>query len=382
MKKSFTHSPLRQAIAGATLASSLMLSSFATASENSTSYLIQGNEVSVLKAAIVRVGGEVTHELDLINAVGAELTQSQYKILMQMKGLRLMNDQPVGIESAGSTETVRDEFTIKSYAENAGSTNWLGDWAEINDGGGAASGNVFVADRKGRLHLKRADRGVERAVYLPTNSQATLTLEAKRARLTSADQFMMVQVSDDGGINWHTLGEIAGPTNDSDLLPYSYDISTYATPDTMVRLFTSNGMNGDTKIWVDNVQIEYSSDSVSTEIVETFFDTFNSADFSGNNGTLTFLGDWQELNDDNHPANGHVKITDRLTIAESNNGAQRSADLSAGIGAKLSFDYKRVALDNENDYVTLEVSTDGTTWHQLDRLSGPDNGQRLPFYSI
>ena len=51
-------------------------------------------------------------------------------------------------------------------------------------------------------------------------------------------------------------------------------------------------------------------------------------------------------------------------------------DLSSGSGAVLSFDYRRQALDNENDYITLEISADGgDTWTELDRFAGPDNDE-------
>ena len=227
--------------------------------------------------------------------------------------------------------------------------------------------------RKGYLHLKRPDRGVERGVYLPSGSQATLSLDAKRSNLVAADQFISVQVSSDGGINWYTLGEIGGAAHDAGMLSYSYDISDFASPDTMVRLFTSNGMNGNTKIWIDSLEIAYSADTVSTDIVETVFDTFSTADFAGNNGTQNWLGAWQELNDDGNPASGFVRVDNQLVISERSNGVQRSADLSLGTGATLSFDYRRQALDVATDYISLEVSSDGILWQELDRFSGPDN---------
>ena len=75
--------------------------------------------------------------------------------------------------------------------------------------------------------------------------------------------------------SWTELGRIQGPDNDADLLPYSFDISSYASPDTMVRLATSDAMDGNTRIWFDNVQVEYTSDVVSTEVVEYVQDTFD-----------------------------------------------------------------------------------------------------------
>ena len=52
-----------------------------TASEPTTSVLVQGSNVSSVAAAVRAVGGEVTHELGIINAVGAQLTQDQIRRL-------------------------------------------------------------------------------------------------------------------------------------------------------------------------------------------------------------------------------------------------------------------------------------------------------------
>jgi hypothetical protein len=67
-------------------------------------------------------------------------------------------------------------------------------------------------------------------------------------------------------------------------------------------------------------------------------------------------------------------------------GVQREADMSGAAAATLSFDYKRVALDSLDDYVTVEISASGATgpWTELDRFEGAadDSGYQPVSYDI
>lgn len=53
-------------------------------------------------------------------------------------------------------------------------------------------------------------------------------------------------------------------------------------------------------------------------------------------------------------------------------GVQREADLSAYTEAALRFICRRQSLDNSNDYVTIEISSNGgSSWTEIDRIEGP-----------
>lgn len=120
--------------------------------------------------------------------------------------------------------------------------------------------------------------------------------------------------------------------------------------------------------------------SVLTAQAETVLDNFDSAVYTSNNGTQNWSTDWIELNEADGAAAGDVAITTdsgdtRLQIkskgAGSGEGVQREADLSGANAATLSFVYRRQALDNANDYVSIEVSGDGgNLWIELDRFTG------------
>ena len=112
---------------------------------------------------------------------------------------------------------------------------------------------------------------------------------------------------------------------------------------------------------------------------ETMLDNFNSAVYTGNNGTQNWSTDWLEINEADGAANGDIRVRSnsgdtRLQIKDNNGGGegvQREANLSGATAATLSFIYRRRGLDNANDYVKVEVSGDGgVSWVELDRFTG------------
>ncbi len=117
----------------------------------------------------------------------------------------------------------------------------------------------------------------------------------------------------------------------------------------------------------------------------TFRDEFNTRVYAGNNGTLPWAGDWQEVGETDGPTRGDVRVdTDQsdyqLRIRDNDNGGEgveRVADLSGATTAFLSFDYRRVDLDeNINDYVAVYVSSNGTIgpWTELARIGTSNDG--------
>ncbi len=113
-----------------------------------------------------------------------------------------------------------------------------------------------------------------------------------------------------------------------------------------------------------------------------FRDEFNAISYAGNDGDLTWAGDWQEINENDGPANGDEQVlsnsgSNRLQVQDNDGGgegASRQVDLSSYSSATLSFDYRRNNLDNANDYVTLSASADGgANWTELGRFQGPTN---------
>ena len=110
----------------------------------------------------------------------------------------------------------------------------------------------------------------------------------------------------------------------------------------------------------------------------TFADDFETDDYTGSTGTAAWAGDWTEINDSGNPGNGDVVVAAGsgnlvLQMGNSLRGAQRIADLSGHTSATLELGYWRSGLDGADEYATVEVSTDGSSWTLLDQLIGPGN---------
>ncbi len=64
------------------------------------SFIVQGTDLATVLEAVREVGGEVTHELAVIRAVGARLTNRQRAALEERDGItRIYEDRAVSIQS-------------------------------------------------------------------------------------------------------------------------------------------------------------------------------------------------------------------------------------------------------------------------------------------
>ncbi len=124
-----------------------------------------------------------------------------------------------------------------------------------------------------------------------------------------------------------------------------------------------------------------------------FRDTFESIAYNRNDGTLTWSTNWTEGPSTTDAAAGDVRIVvdgtaNVLRLGDDAATGQadtirRSANLSAYTSAVLSFDYRRVALDdNINDFILIEASSDGTTFTQVGRIEGPTNDATYQSFSV
>lgn len=121
----------------------------------------------------------------------------------------------------------------------------------------------------------------------------------------------------------------------------------------------------------------------------TFRDEFNATEYSGNDGTLSWAGDWREINESDGPRRGDEQVvpdplasppppSNQLRVRNNDGGGEgvlREADLTGALSATLSLLYRRAALDDADDYVAVEVSTDGAAgpWTEIVRFQGPAN---------
>ena len=116
----------------------------------------------------------------------------------------------------------------------------------------------------------------------------------------------------------------------------SIELSAYASPETAIRFVTSPSMTATTKFKLDNIQVQYTLDVISTDVVEAVYDTFSAQDYANNDGNAGWLGDWTEINDDSSPTGGYIQVLSKqlLQITHTNHSIQRAVDLSSAASAK------------------------------------------------
>lgn len=116
----------------------------------------------------------------------------------------------------------------------------------------------------------------------------------------------------------------------------------------------------------------------------TYLDTFDSRDWDGDDGSITpWIYPWVEVGESDGVNKGDVQVAAdqsnyQLQIRDNDNGGegvQRQVDLSGAGAATLSFDYRRMNLDDSNDYVAVYASVTGTAgpWSEIVRIEGGNN---------
>ena len=110
---------------------------------------------------------------------------------------------------------------------------------------------------------------------------------------------------------------------------------------------------------------------------ENVADNFASASFTGNDGSVNWTNNWQELGESNGTGSGSVRVTtesgyssnairiggDEVNI--SGDGVSREADLTGATSATLTFLYDRRTSENGGS-ISVEVSDNGgSTWTTL-----------------
>jgi serine protease AprX len=306
---------------------------------------------------------------------------------------------PPQTDFSGPVQTVRDEFNQVSYENNDGTMNWSGPWDGYDYGGGGASGGyVYVSN--GRLTFHYAYAHAEnryRSVDLSGFSQATLSFDWQTQGLDSGET-ISVYVSQDG----QELTELSayGGTESGSA---NFDISPYISANTTIRFENrSHHWEYGEYAYFDNIQIEAinnnsepdsnptpaptPTDSPSVEppaaVDRIVRDEFSNLLYDGNNGTIDWNNNWQELNESDGPGYGLIRVVSDTRCASGyclrlgaysddddygfgSRGLSREADLSGATSATLTFDYQRRSSYGSAN-VTLAVSADGgATWADL-----------------
>jgi hypothetical protein len=358
--------------------------------------IIQGNSKHEAAHAARAHGGEVTHELGIINAVGARMPEPALQGLSKAPGIHAIFPNRALDIAELSNLTVRDEFNAVSYTNNDGAVHWKDAWSEDDVSGlGPTSGNVLIVD--GKLRLDDApDTGttpsVTREVDLSNNvTSATLSFDfCASPGVDIWQDAIAVEVSADGG-NGYSMLEWINNVGGGQSGSKSYDISAYASAQTRVRFRIVDRYGGaDEYFDIDNVQITYTGSATTYTGFdpgsEAARDEFNLVSYSGDDGTGRWKTDWIESGDDGTPTWGSITVeVDNCPDPGSrciefdgdayyNASIQRGIDLDGTSSATLSFDYR---LDDGGATYVWEVSTDGGyTWQGPILQTPPYTSQR------
>jgi hypothetical protein len=158
--------------------------------------------------------------------------------------------------------TFRDEFNVESYAANDGSLSWAGDWLEIGENDGPASGDTRVRNDQSNYQLSTRDNdnggeGVWREADLSGAASATLSYDYRRMDLDNSDDYTRVDIRDGNTASpWSELTRHQGPGTDGGYQSANHDISSYISSKTQIRFMTSSNMGRNDIVWFDDIQIQ------------------------------------------------------------------------------------------------------------------------------
>lgn len=216
-----------------------------TPEEVGESVIVQGRDVAELENAVRGVGGEITHRLPIIDAVGARLTVGQRERLAAIDGVdRLLTDRALRV--ANATWTVRDDFGSPSFTNDDGSRSWEAGWVE-NDpksgGSGPGAGVVQVTAGELRLDAWHVSGEVSAAREVDLSGavgSATLSFDYRTSSKVDAPDAIAVEASADGGATFtllETLTGISGAASGS----RSHDLGSLLSEDTVIRFRIAAG---------------------------------------------------------------------------------------------------------------------------------------------
>ncbi|MBI1291994.1 hypothetical protein GC173_12250, partial [bacterium] len=176
----------------------------------------------------------------------------------------------------GNYVTVADYFDSASYSLNRGTQTWRANttassWTESGESTDASGGDIIITSDQGssRLRIKDNDLSITRSVNLTGAVDPTLRFIYRREALDNANDNVVVQASSNG-TSWTQLGSAiagaaSGTTTDAAYLPFSASLAAFAGNNNVrIRFLTSSSLGNDDIVYVDNVEIEYTTRTTTT----------------------------------------------------------------------------------------------------------------------
>lgn len=198
--------------------------------------------------------------LDDVRLYDAALTPAEIAVLVAPGGA----PGPGG----GTCKTAAaDDFESEEYYGSTGTIPWASDWIEFNDDGDPDEDDERVLEVGTTLAVRLCDNdgggeGVERSVVPPAGATAaTLSFSYWREKLDDANDYVVAQLSADGGA-WIEVARISGPGTDSKSSPaqrIEVDVSARIGSIMRLRFLTSPALGGGDLVYVDDVNIAFAA---------------------------------------------------------------------------------------------------------------------------
>ena len=217
--------------------------------------------------------------------------------------------------------TVGDDFEIRSFNNNTGTANWIGDWIEIGEDNGANRGFVRIGKvpttKNLGLGFLKENVGAQRMVDLSGAIYARLDLDYQVANLQS-EKFIAVEISKDGGATWVELDRLKGSSTLLFSNQVSYNIANFISDQTIIRFVTSEDYSGGV-VFINDIQIEYNDGTAPNN---TYLDTLNvkpvwDMGFKGEGITVAVV-DSGITNDQDFSTDPSLSTSSSRLIAQSN----------------------------------------------------------------
>ena len=275
----------------------------------------------------------------------------------------------------------RDEFALRTcdsavdYAGSDGAIDWRADsWVENSESNGSCGGDISLQGNPtdGYEMRLKDDISIERALDLTLVPTPYLRLEYRREKWDGGEAMIVEAFSGVIGA-WQEIWRDSTAVDDTANQTLLLSLEPFATSDARLRVRTE--MNGNDRLYIDNVQVYPGDGSLIAPACDaTFIDLFGSVDYAGSDGSLAWLGPWQEPDDNDDPASGRVRVTTDLTAPrveiEHRQTLLRELDLTPFTTATLQFQWRRDSLDS-GERLAVEVSNDGVSWTEVYSVDGP-----------
>ena len=236
-----------------------------------------------LEGEVLKGGGQIRKQLDLIVSFSAEMTGKEVEKLAKNPKVRWISpDAPVVSTGSAGLSTVLDAFNNYNYINNNGTEKWSDSWTEGNYEGDARVSTPDVgilrldtgyrcADLSGyclRINPGQVGAYIYREVNIDNAASATLSLY--RYNRLNENYYnsgaVNLEISADGGVTWSTLRTYSyWDYTGSDI--DTFDVTAFAGPNTRIRFYITDTQTYSRDLYFDNIQIEYAVGSAYREAV-------------------------------------------------------------------------------------------------------------------